>query len=32
MGLPEHNYVIYAYSDPKGNDAMRLLLWKKSQA
>ena len=27
----EHNYVIYAYSDPRGNDAIRLLLWKKSR-
>ena len=25
----EQNYVIYAYSDPRGNDAIRLLLWKK---
>ena len=28
----EHNYIIYTYSDPKGDDALRLLLWKKSQA
>ena len=30
MRLPEeteHNYIIYAYSDPKANDAIRLL-WK----
>ena len=28
----EHNYIIFAYSDPKGNYAIRLLLWKKPQA
>ena len=35
MRLPEeieHNYIIFAYSDPMGNDAIRLLLWKKPQA
>ena len=28
----EHKYIIFAYADAKGNDAIRLLLWKKSQA